>query len=425
MAKDQILIRDVPERIRNWIDEEKHRRRVSLKEFLLSLLEGAASGEITPTLFNTVGRLAQPPVGSLIPFRFIDLFAGIGGFRIGLTKLGGRCVFTSEWDKNAQRTYHAWYGDSEIHGDINAVDPKDIPSHDILAAGFPCQPFSIAGVSKKNSLGQAHGFKCERQGNLFFRICDIAKVKRPPVLLLENVKNLRSHDGGKTWLVIKSELERLNYRVFAQIIDAINWVPQHRERIFIVCFDRAVFGDAPPFSFPELPAGGRRVRDVLEENPPSKYTLTDHLWSYLQKYAEKHKAKGNGFGFGLVGPNDTTRTLSARYYKDGSEILIRQNGRNPRRLMPREAARLMGYDDASAKLFGHTEGFPIVVSDTQAYRQFGNSVVPHVVEAVGAQILKVFRWHLEQTGTGCLIHGRGAVRKSKREIRREQLLMQV
>jgi len=425
MAKDQILIRDVPEHVREWIDEKRHRLRLSLKELLISLLEQAARGEIRPSLFDALERPAQPVVGSLIPFRFIDLFAGIGGFRIGLTKLGGRCVFTSEWDKNAQRTYQAWYSDGEIHGDINAIDPKDIPSHDILAAGFPCQPFSIAGVSKKKSLGQAHGFKCERQGNLCFRICDIAKVKRPPVLFLENVKNLRSHDGGKTWLVIKTELESLNYRVFDQIIDAIHWVPQHRERIFIVCFDRAVFGDEPPFSFPDPPAGERRLRDILESDPPAKYTLTDHLWGYLQRYAEKHKAKGNGFGFGLVGPDDTARTLSARYYKDGSEILIRQEAKNPRRLTPREAARLMGYDDESARLFGHTDGFPIVVSDTQAYRQFGNSVVPKVVQAIGVKILDVFRWHLEQTGTGCLIHGRETRRRGKKQANSDQLLLQV
>lgn len=425
MARDQILIRNVPEHVRHWLDEQRRRLRLSPEEVVISLLDEAAGRHVQPTLFDLLETPAQPAVGSLIPFRFIDLFAGIGGFRIGLTKLGGRCVFVSEWDKNAQRTYQAWYGDGNIHGDINAIDPKDIPPHDILAAGFPCQPFSIAGVSKKKSLGHAHGFKCERQGNLFFRICDIAKVKRPPVLFLENVKNLRSHDGGRTWLVINTELERLDYRVFDQTIDAIHWVPQHRERIFIVCFDRGVFGDDPPFRFPEPPPGRRRLRDILEPDPPAKYTLTDHLWKYLQAYAQKHKAKGNGFGFGLVGPDDIARTLSARYYKDGSEILIRQEGRNPRRLTPREAARLMGYDDDTARLFGHSHGFPIVVSDTQAYRQFGNSVVPQVVEAVGVKILEVFRWHLERTGTGCLIHGRPTERRARKRATNDQLLLQV
>jgi len=423
MAKDQILIRDVPEHVRTWLEDEKHRQRVSLKELLLSLLERASQGETASTLFDMVERPTQP-MGSIIPFRFIDLFAGIGGFRVALTKLGGRCVFTSEWDKNSQKTYRAWYGEDNIHGDITKVEPTDIPAHDILAAGFPCQPFSIAGVSKKNSLGQAHGFKCERQGNLFFTICDIARSQRPPVLLLENVKNLRSHDKGRTWAVIESELEALEYSVFAQVIDAINWVPQHRERIIIVCFDERAFGGDPPFEFPSAPTLARlKLRDILEPSVPSKYTLTEHLWKYLQKYADKHREKGNGFGFGLVGPEDTTRTLSARYYKDGSEILIRQEGQNPRRLMPREAARLMGYTDANARLFGHAAGFPIVVSDTQAYRQFGNSVVPAVIEAVGAKILEVFRWQIERTGSGCLLQGRS--HRPMKLVRNPQLMLQV
>lgn len=408
MPPNDILIRDIPDQLRSWLEDEKHRRRISLKEFVLQLLgeaSRAGRGSSAPTLFNNEER-PKPTIISLLPFRFIDLFAGIGGFRIGLTKVGGQCVFTSEWDENSQKTYEAWYGDAEIHGDINAVKMKDIPDHDVLAAGFPCQPFSIAGVSKKNSLGQAHGFKCERQGNLFFKICDIARAKRPPVLFLENVKNLKSHDGGKTWLVIQAELERLRYSVFSRIIDAAHWVPQHRERILIVCFDRAVFGDSPPFEFPEPPAGEPTLADILEPDPEPKYTLTDNLWQYLQEYARRHREKGNGFGFGLVGPEDIARTLSARYYKDGSEILIRQEGKNPRRLTPREAARLMGYSEKYAKTFGHPGGFPIVVSDTQAYRQFGNSVVPDVVEAVGRQIVEVFRWHLIRSGTGCLVKGR-------------------
>ncbi len=408
MPPNNILIRDVPDGLRSWLDEEKHRRRLSLKEFVLQLLDEASKSGIegrAPSLFNVI-EAPRPTIVSLMPFRFIDLFAGIGGFRIGLTKVGGQCVFTSEWDANSQKTYQAWYGDHEIHGDINAVKMKDIPEHDVLAAGFPCQPFSIAGVSKKNSLGQAHGFKCERQGNLFFKICDIARAKRPPVLFLENVKNLKSHDGGKTWLVIQAELEKLRYKIFSRVIDAAHWVPQHRERIIIVCFDREVFGDSPPFEFPEPPPGHPTLATILDLDTDPKYTLTDHLWKYLQEYARRHREKGNGFGFGLVGPDDIARTLSARYYKDGSEILIRQNGRNPRRLTPREAARLMGYGEKNARTFGHQNGFPIVVSDTQAYRQFGNSVVPDIVEAVGRQIVEVFRWHINRTGTGCLVKGR-------------------
>ena len=412
---NDILIRDVPDNLRKWLEEEKYRRRMSLKEFMLHLLKEAsqsATDNRVPTLFNSIETLPYA-AAPFIPFRFIDLFAGIGGFRIGLTKVGGRCVFTSEWDRNSQKTYQAWFGDRQIHGDINAVKMKEIPDHDILAAGFPCQPFSIAGVSKKNSLGQAHGFNCQRQGNLFFKICDIARAKRPPVLFLENVKNLKSHDNGKTWMVIQSELEGLRYKVFSRIIDAVHWVPQHRERILIVCFARTVFGDSPPFEFPEPPAGHPTLADILEPNPNPKYTLTDHLWNYLQEYAKRHREQGNGFGYGLVGPEDIARTLSARYYKDGSEILIRQCGRNPRRLTPREAAKLMGYGEKNARTFGHPDGFPIVVSDTQAYRQFGNSVVPDMVEAVGRRIVGVFSHHIAVAGTGCLVKGRTRIQPTR------------
>jgi DNA (cytosine-5)-methyltransferase 1 len=343
-----------------------------------------------------------------MPFTFIDLFAGIGGFRIGLSRVGGRCVFTSEWNKYAQQTYRAWFGEHErINGDINTVDiEREIPPHDVLAAGFPCQPFSIAGVSKKNALGRKHGFDDESQGNLFFRICDIVRIKRPPVLLLENVKNLRSHDRGNTWRVIRESLEELDYRVFAQVIDARSWVPQHRERIFIVCFDRTVFPDGLDFCFPDPPVTAPRLGTILEPSVDPKYTLTPHLWKYLQEYAEKHRAKGNGFGFGLVGPDDVARTLSARYYKDGSEVLVRCGRGRPRRLTPREAARLMGYTDESAREFGHAAGWPQVVSDCQAYKQFGNSVVPAVVESIAHQVVGAMSWLFEQRSHGCMIKGR-------------------
>jgi DNA (cytosine-5)-methyltransferase 1 len=417
MPRKQLLIRDVGPAVRDWIQAELKRRGVSQNQLLLALLDSAATGDVQPSLFAGLEpppRAITPPT---VPFTFIDLFAGIGGFRIGLTRAGGRCVFTSEWDRYAQQTYSAWFHDEHVRGDIN--DPKimdAIPPHDVLAAGFPCQPFSIAGVSKKNALGHAHGFDCKKQGNLFFRICDIVDVKRPPILILENVKNLRSHDKGRTWAVIRSELESRRYKVFAEVVDAIGWVPQHRERIFIVCFDRDVFGDHPQFKFPEPPQGPQlTLRAVLEPSPPSKYTLTDHLWNYLQRYAAKHKAKGNGFGFGLVGPDNTTRTLSARYYKDGSEILIDQgSGKNPRRLTIREAARLMGYDDEAAATFGHSGGFPQVVSDTQAYKQFGNSVVPKVVEAVAREVMETVRSHYAKTNDGCLLKGR--LRPSRRQV---------
>ena len=275
------------------------------------------------------------------------------------------------------------------------IKPAEIPDHDVLAAGFPCQPFSIAGVSKKNSLGRAHGFKDVAQGTLFFSLATIIEIKRPPVLMLENVKNLQSHDSGRTWAVILSTLNDLNYRVFTKVIDAASWVPQHRERIFIVGFHRKTFGDAPPFAFPDEPSGPRpKVCKILEEDPDSKYTLSNRLWVYLQEYAKRHRDKGNGFGFGLVDPEGITRTLSARYFKDGSEILIPQGSRrSPRRMTPRETARLMGFPDS----------LPIVVSDTQAYKQFGNSVVPPVAEGVARQIAKVFRWRVANRGNGCLL----------------------
>lgn len=315
-------------------------------------------------------------------FEFIDLFAGIGGLRIGLESIGGECVFSSEWDKFAQQTYEAWHGERPA-GDITQIDPASIPDHDILAAGFPCQPFSIAGVSKKISLGRAHGFADVKQGNLFFALADVVRAKQPSILLLENVKNLRSHDRGNTWRVIHETLEKLGYEVHHQILDAAGWVPQHRERIFIVCFRRDVFGEAfpdgVPFEYPTGP-GGHRLKDILEKDVDPKYTLSNKLWQYLQNYALKHKAKGNGFGFGLPDHDGVSRTLSARYHKDGSEILIRQgDGRNPRRLTPREAGRLMGFPVDEPQ-------YDVVVSDTQAYRQFGNAVVPKVASAVARQI---------------------------------------
>jgi DNA (cytosine-5)-methyltransferase 1 len=315
-------------------------------------------------------------------FTFIDLFAGIGGLRKGFESIGGRCVFTSEWNKYAQQTYAANFPDNHpINGDITKIAVDDIPDHDVLVAGFPCQPFSIAGVSKKNALGRLHGFACEAQGTLFFDVARILLAKRPAAFMLENVKNLQSHDQGRTFhVIIRTLREELGYKVFYKVIDAKHFLPQHRERIVIVGFR-----DHVPFNWDDLalPEKGSVCLDAIlhpedgsqRAEPPytdsakavvnSKYTLTDKLWQYLQNYAAKHKAKGNGFGFGLVGPKDIARTLSARYFKDGSEILVsRGKKKNPRRLTPRECARLMGYPD----------DFRIPVSDTQAYKQFGNSV---------------------------------------------------
>lgn len=310
-------------------------------------------------------------------YTFIDLFAGIGGMHSAFAELGAKCVYTSEWDSYARRTYEANFPGYPIAGDITKVAPREIPDHDILVAGFPCQPFSIAGVSKKKSLGRAHGFQDPTQGNLFFNVEAIIREKRPRAFLLENVKNLKSHDGGNTYRVIMHVLRKeLGYFVpEPQIFDGRAFVPQHRERIFIVGFR-----DPHDFAFPELPKGRKTLASILEDDPVDpRYTLSTKLWEYLKGYAAKHRAKGNGFGFGLVGREDIARTLSARYYKDGSEILINQGPRrNPRRLTPKECAALMGFP----------KGFKIPVSDTRAYKQFGNSVVVPLVKHVGGAIVE-------------------------------------
>ena len=335
-----------------------------------------------------------------VPFTFIDLFAGIGGFRAGLEPLGGKCVFSSEWDKFSALTYKAWYGEDVETRDIR--DPEvqaAIPDHDILCAGFPCQPFSLAGVSKNKSLNRGHGFDHEKQGNLFYALIDIIEAKQPSVLFLENVKNLLSHDKGKTWAVIQESLTDAGYRVFYKIIDAQGWVPQHRERIFIVAFHKEKCSLEPEFLFPwpQPPSSRPSLADILEKKPSTKYMLSDKLWNFLQDYKEKNRnpvegKKKRGFGYGLIKYDDrdykATRTISARYHKDGSEILLEEPGwRNPRRLTPREAALLQGFDNSTAALFAHTDGFPQATSDTQAYRQFGNAVVPKVINAVGENIL--------------------------------------
>jgi DNA (cytosine-5)-methyltransferase 1 len=328
-------------------------------------------------------------------FTFIDLFAGIGGLRLGFESIGGECIFTCERDRYCQQTYLANFSDDGhlIAGDIREVREAEVPAHDVLLAGFPCQPFSIAGVSKKNALNRPHGFACEAQGTLFFDVARIIAHHKPKVFLLENVKNLVNHDQGRTFRVIHDVLTKeLGYHVDTKVLDAKSWVPQHRERIFI-----AGFRDDRSFTFDTLkvpdPLKGPKLSTVLHsengsEKPEKpftagrqatvadKYTLSDHLWNYLKTYAEKHREKGNGFGFGLFGPDDVARTLSARYFKDGSEILIRQRGEAPRRLTPRECARLMGFDADRSR------PFKIPVSDTQAYKQFGNAVVVPAVKVV-------------------------------------------
>ncbi|MFD1361250.1 DNA (cytosine-5-)-methyltransferase [Lentibacillus salinarum] len=339
-------------------------------------------------------------------FKFIDLFAGIGGLRRAFESVGGKCVFTSEWDEHCRKTYMANYDcDHEVLGDIKDVNLDAVPDYDVLLAGFPCQPFSIAGVSKKKSLGMQHGFRDETQGTLFFDVARMIEYHRPKAFVLENVKNLQTHDKGKTFSVIMRTLEKeLGYHVDYKVINSKGWVPQNRERIFIVGFR-----DSAGFSFDNFvvkdPCKGPTLNAVLHPedstelpDPPytdengkvrEKYTLSDKLWHYLQGYAEKHKKKGNGFGFGLNGPEDVARTLSARYYKDGSEILIRQEGKNPRRLTPRECSRLMGFDEK--------EPFVIPVSDTQAYKQFGNSIVVPVVETIAQHMLPYILGNTENT----------------------------
>lgn len=309
-------------------------------------------------------------------FTFIDLFAGIGGMRIAYEQVGGHCVYSNEWNKYSQQTYFANFGD-QPDGDITKVDADKIPNHDILVAGFPCQPFSIAGVSKKQSMGRATGFEDKTQGTLFFDVCRILKAKRPKAFMLENVKNLCSHDKGKTFKIITESLDELEYDVFYKVLDGQNFVPQHRERIIIVGFDRKRYGEDVGFEFNISPTDPKPlIKDILDDKVDDKYTLSDKLWDYLQNYAAKHKAVGNGFGYGIADPNGISRTLSARYYKDGSEILISQEGKNPRRLTPRECARLQGFP----------ETFKIPVSDTQAYKQFGNSVVVPLIKNVAELI---------------------------------------
>lgn len=345
---------------------------------------------VSAKLDQILDNIANPQTNPNADFTFIDLFAGIGGIRRGFESVGGECVFTSEWDKYSQKTYTSNYQDKHpVVGDITQIDTSLIPDHDVLLAGFPCQPFSLAGVSKKNSLGRAHGFECNTQGTLFFDVERIIAAKQPKAFLLENVKNLTSHDKGKTFKVIVETLEeKLGYNIFYKVIDANGFVPQHRQRIFIAGFKKDVQFSWDEFVHPGK--GTKKMKDILhpedgsekEEFPftegkkasvAKNFTISDKLWNYLQEYKKKHEAKGNGFGYGLVTGEDTSRTMSARYHKDGAEILVSQGRRkNPRRLTPRECARLMGYPD--------TQKIP--VSNTQAYRQFGNSVVVPVISEI-------------------------------------------
>lgn len=374
--------------ISHYLRSKNKKYKKSAIEFASQILEDFFDEEITTnTAEEALQYLIKFEDTVLFPkpahpkFTFIDLFAGIGGFRLALQSLQGECVFTSEWDKMAQRTYYANFGEIPF-GDITKEETKKwIPEKfDLLCGGFPCQPFSIAGVSKKNSLGRKHGFEDEKQGNLFFHIAEIIEKHRPKAFFLENVKNLVSHDKGNTFKVIKETLEDLDYSFHHSVLNGKHFVPQNRERTFMVGFDKHIFKGRENFKFPVLPEATKQIKDILEKKVDPKYTLTDHLWKYLRDYAQKHKEKGNGFGFGLVDLNGISRTMSARYYKDGSEILIPQKDKNPRRLSIRECAKLQGYPD---------HFFVEAVSMNQAYKQFGNSVVVPLIEAIGEKIVEV------------------------------------
>ncbi|WLI76375.1 DNA cytosine methyltransferase [Kosakonia sp. H02] len=432
-ARDRALLNQVVEIYgQKYVAEQLKKAGKSewSREALNRWVNGKAAAKILTAAEEALlrGLLPSPPAHHPdYRFRFIDLFAGIGGIRSGFEAIGGQCVFTSEWNKNAVRTYKAnWYNDSAAHtfnqdirevtlsgnphiseADAYAHITEHIPEHDVLLAGFPCQPFSLAGVSKKNALGRAHGFECEAQGTLFFDVARIIKARRPAIFVLENVKNLKSHDKGKTFSVIMNTLDELGYDVAdadasgkddPKIIDGKHFLPQHRERIVLVGFRRDL-NLADGFTLRDIsklyPTQRPAFGELLEPTVDSKYVLSHKLWDYLYRYAKKHAAKGNGFGFGLVDPlhaGSVARTLSARYHKDGSEILIdrgwdkalgeadfanaENQARRPRRLTPRECARLMGFEKVGEK------PFRIPVSDTQAYRQFGNSVVVPVFAAV-------------------------------------------
>jgi len=301
-------------------------------------------------------------------YKVIDLFAGIGGIRMGFEEIGSKSVFSSEWDEQAQKTYRANFSELPF-GDITKIKPEEIPPFDILLAGFPCQPFSQAG----KKLGLA-----DTRGTLFFDIAKIVDHHRPTVVFLENVKRFKSHDGGRTFETIKTILEGLGYEIYAQVLNAKDFgVPQNRERIYIVGF----LGKTN-FTFPKPSGIKTRLGDILEKEVHPKYTISDKLWAGHQRRKKEHQEKGNGFGYSLFNEDsEYTSTISARYYKDGSEILIEQKGKNPRKLTPREAARLQGFPDH----------YIVSQSDSQAYKQFGNSVAVPVIKSIAKEIDKALK----------------------------------
>lgn len=389
---NDVLIRDVPDAIMSWLKCEQERQLLSQKELLLAILEDRYESERAPKLFDThAPQFFRTAHG--LPFKFAELFAGIGGLRLGLTRAGGCSVFAAEENRHCRKTYHAWFGDMP-HSALDILDPMTIPDHDVLAARLPCERLTPDSSDRLDDGTRDSDSMNPSAVTAFAQFSRVVEAKRPPVFVFEGAKNLRSHDRGRTWKTIRSRLDdQLGYWVFAAVIDAADYVPQHRPRTFVVGFDRGEFVRKPAFSFPMGSGQRHRLADILCTRTPDKYTLSDRLWTYLQRYREQNEARGNGFGYDIADRTGVTRMFSSRYHKDGSDILIAQNNKNPRRLVPREAARLMGFPDR----------LPIVVSDTQAYKQFGHAVVPDIVEAIAEQIMGVVASHLERYRTGCLL----------------------
>jgi DNA (cytosine-5)-methyltransferase 1 len=344
-------------------------------------------------LFEDVAQFARKlysniafPPASPAEFAFIDLFAGIGGFRQALQGLGGYCAFSSEWDKGAQQTYYANYGELPF-GDLTELTHEGIPesqilrwipNHDILAAGFPCQPFSHAGVSARVAVGKEHGFECKTQGTLFFDLMRVAAARKPKVLFLENVRNIERHDGTRTMQVIRESIDSIGYDFTSAIIDSSTLVPQRRKRCYMVCFRKDLEVN---FKFPEVSGDPRALAEILESAPDPSYTISDKLWLGHQNRTARNLERGTGFTAFTADLQKPSNTLVARYGKDGKECLVPQGDRNPRLLTPRECARLQGYP----------EKFVLPVSRTPAYKQFGNSVAVPVISLISQAILEALR----------------------------------
>lgn len=337
-------------------------------------------------LKQAISESAVFPVEKKTSFNFIDLFAGIGGFRLSLQSFGGNCVFSSEWDKSAQKTYLKNYGEMPF-GDITSLTNSSvpdhelarmIPDHDVIAAGFPCQPFSHAGVSARTAVGIEHGFKCETQGTLFFDVLRIAQVKKPKVLFLENVRNLERHDKGRTFDVIRRSIDELGYDFQYKIIDSSTMVPQRRVRCYMVCFRKDLNVN---FQFPDFSGDPLPLKSILEDNVSEKYTISEKLWQGHINRTKRNLERGTGFTAHTANLDKPSNTIVARYGKDGKECLIPQLGKTPRLLTPRECARLQGYPD----------NFWIPDVRTPAYKQFGNSVAVPVVKKIAKEITKVMQ----------------------------------